>query len=305
MTCHFPQRRTLICLLPHFAEFPQTAMAREIEWMKANTTRNAVILARGLGTRMRKADPAAVLGSEETAAAEAGMKGMIPIGRPFLDYVISALADAGYERVCLVIGPEHGAVVEHYTPESPPTRIAIEFAIQEKPLGTADAVLAAEKFCSDESFIVLNSDNYYPAEALQSLRSIAPPAIVGFARSALIAGGNDLSGRVTRFGALTIDSEGILVSIVPRPGATVASSDGEVWASMNCWLFDARIFEACRRVPLSARNERELPQAVQLAIDTMNMRFKVVKIVKPVLDLSTRADIATVRAKLEHVKANL
>lgn len=269
------------------------------------STRNAVILARGLGTRMRRADPATVLGSKEAAAAEAGMKGMIPIGRPFLDYVISALAEVGYERVCLVIGPEHGAVVEHYEKESPPTRIAIEFAIQEKPLGTADAVLAAEKFCDNESFIVLNSDNYYPIEALRALRSTAAPAIVGFARSALIAGGNDLSDRVTRFGALTIDSDGFLVSIVPRPSVTVASNDGEVWASMNCWLFDSRIFEACRRVPRSARNEFELPQAVQLGVDTMDMRFMVVKIVKPVYDLSTRADIATVREKLSSVKVNL
>ena len=291
--------------MPRFAEFPQSAMTGDIEQMKSSTTRNAVILARGLGTRMRKADPSAVLGADEATAAEAGMKGMIPIGRPFLDYVISALADAGYERVCLVIGPEHAAVVEHYERESPPTRVAIEFAIQEKPLGTADAVLAAEKFCDDESFIVLNSDNYYPLEALQALRSTPPPAIVGFARSALIAGGNDLSDRVARFGALTIDSEGFLVSIVPRAGATVASNDGEVWASMNCWLFDSRIFEACRRVPLSARNELELPQAVQLAVDSMDMRFMVVKIVKPVLDLSTRADIATVRAKLEHLKVNI
>jgi glucose-1-phosphate thymidylyltransferase len=273
--------------------------------MKSDTPRKAVILARGLGTRMRKADASAVLGSEEAAAAEAGMKGMIPICHPFLDYVISALADAGYERVCLVIGPEHGAVVDHYEQESPPTRIAIEFAIQEKPLGTADAVLAAEKFCDDEPFIVLNSDNYYPIEALTALKSAPAPAIVGFARSALIADGNDLADRVARFGALTIDSEGFLVSIVPRPGVTVVSDDGEVWASMNCWLFDSRIFEACRRVAVSARNEFELPQAVQLGIDTMDMRFIVVKIVKPVFDLSTRADIATVRAKLLDVEISI
>lgn len=302
MTCPFSSKRNPVHFVPRFAEFPQSARTRDIEQMKTTSTRNAVILARGLGTRMRKADPSALLGSEEAAAAETGMKGMIPIGRPFLDYVISALADAGYERVCIVIGPEHGAVIEHYEQESPPTRIAIEFAIQEKPLGTADAVLAAEKFCDDESFIVLNSDNYYPIEALRALRTTDPPAVVGFARSALIAGGNDLSNRVTRFGALTIDSEGYLVSIVPRPGATVASNDGEVWASMNCWLFDSRIFEACRRVPYSARNELELPQAVQLAVDTMDMRFMVVKTVKPVFDLSTRADIATVREKLAAVE---
>lgn len=288
--------------VPQYAEFPQTAAICDIETMKPEATTKAVILARGLGTRMRKADPSVVLRSEDQAAADAGMKGMIPIGRPFLDYVISSLADAGYQRVCLVIGPEHGAVIDHYRNESPPTRIAVEFAIQERPLGTADAVLAAEKFCGTDPFIVLNSDNYYPVEALRELRTTIPPAIAGFARSALIAGGNDLSERVSRFGALTIDADGYLVSIVPRAGTTVAYNGGEVYASMNCWLFDSRIFDACRAVPLSSRNELELPQAVQLAIDTMQMRFIVVKVDKPVFDLSTRADIASVRNKLSGVE---
>ena len=69
--------------------------------------RTAVIMARGLGTRMRRADADATLSATQSAAAESGVKGMIPIRRPFLEYVISALADAGITDVVLVIGPEH------------------------------------------------------------------------------------------------------------------------------------------------------------------------------------------------------
>jgi dTDP-glucose pyrophosphorylase len=253
---------------------------------------------------MRKSDPSASLGDNQTAAADLGMKGMIPIGRPFLDYLISALADAGFERACLVIGPEHRAVVDHYTLNSRPQRIALDFAIQEKPLGTADAVLAAEKFCGSEPFVVLNSDNYYPASALEALRQAIPPAIAGFARSSLIADGNVPPDRVARFGALTIDGDGFLVRIVPRAGDQ-PDVDGEVYASMNCWLFDARIFDACRNVTMSPRNELELPRAVQLAIDTMEMKFNVVRLHLPVLDMSTRGDIASVEAKLKSINVRL
>jgi glucose-1-phosphate thymidylyltransferase len=249
---------------------------------------------------MRKADASAALDTGQSAAADKGMKGMIPIGRPFLDYLISALADAGYERVCLVIGPEHDAAVEHYTVKSPPTRISIDFRVQKEALGTADAVIAAQSFCGDDPFVVLNSDNYYPAEALRALSMAEPPAIAGFARRTLLEDGNVLPDRIARFGALSIDDDGYLVSIVPRPGSSVASSD-EVYASMNCWLFDSRIFEACRRVDLSPRNELELPRAVQLAIDTMAMRFKVLKFDLPVLDLSTRSDISGVQQRLKGV----
>ena len=70
----------------------------------------AVILARGLGTRMRQEDPGAGLSQAQKEVARSGIKALIPLGRPFLDYVLSGLADAGYRRVCLVIGPEHEAL---------------------------------------------------------------------------------------------------------------------------------------------------------------------------------------------------
>ena len=55
----------------------------------------AVLLARGLGSRMKQDGDAATITASQAAAAAAGSKGMMPIGsRPFLDYVLSALADA-------------------------------------------------------------------------------------------------------------------------------------------------------------------------------------------------------------------
>src|SRR6476659_9217481 len=109
-------------------------------------TNKAVILARGLGKRMRQADDRATIDAHQAAVADAGLKAMIPIGRPFLDYVLSALADVGFTDACIVIGPEHHQVREHYTRDVKPSRISIEFAEQPKALGTADAVLAAEEF---------------------------------------------------------------------------------------------------------------------------------------------------------------
>jgi glucose-1-phosphate thymidylyltransferase len=274
--------------------------------MSYSEVSKAVILARGLGTRMRRNDPStANLDAGQSQAADLGMKGMIPIGRPFLDYLLSSLADAGFTQVCLVIGPEHDAVISHYSGDSRPSRVSLEFAIQKKPLGTADAVIAAESFCEGDAFAVLNSDNYYPPQSLALLRAANPPAIVGFARSALLDDGNVDSSRVTRFGALSIDDAGFLIRIVPRQGDSIPEDGTEIYASMNCWLFDERIFDACRRVELSPRNELELPRAVQLGIDEMGMRFTVVRVAMPVLDLSTRADIHRVQQRLQSVDVRL
>ncbi len=45
----------------------------------------AVVLARGLGTQMRREDAGAALDDAQAAVAARGVKAMIPIGRPFLD----------------------------------------------------------------------------------------------------------------------------------------------------------------------------------------------------------------------------
>jgi glucose-1-phosphate thymidylyltransferase len=292
--------------VPQFADLPQSAAQGEIAAMTPAAVTKTVILARGLGKRMRKDDgESKSLDPGQARAADLGMKGMIPIGRPFLDYVLSSLADAGFTDVCLVIGPEHQAVVDHYTIASPPSRLSLAFAVQPEPLGTADAVLAAESFCGSDPFVVLNSDNYYPAAALSQLRETTPPAIVGFARAALIGEGNVAPDKVARFGALSFDEDGFLLRIVPRPDSPAVEPSDEVYASMNCWLFDRRIFEACRRVAMSPRHELELPRAVQLAIDEMGMRFKVVRVAMPVLDLSTRGDIYRVQQRLHSVNVRL
>jgi dTDP-glucose pyrophosphorylase len=272
--------------------------------MPIHNLQKAVILARGLGKRMRAESSSARLSADQAAAADQGVKAMIPIGRPFLDYVISGLADAGFAEVCLVIGPEHEALRKHYESDSVPVRVRLSFAIQERPLGTADAVLAVEGFAGGDAFAVLNSDNYYPPAALRAFRSIEPSAIAGFAVSGLLAG-NVPAERVTRFGALEVDAEGLLRRIVGNPEAAQRSTGGEIYASMNCWSFTPAIFEACRTVEMSARGELELTQAVQRAIDLGTMTFRVLLLRETVLDMSTRGDIASVAELLSTVRVEL
>ena len=275
---------------------------------KSETTK-VVILARGLGTRMRKPDDAAHLPTTQSAVADIGLKAMIPMatqtGRPFLDYLLSSLADAGFANACIVIGPEHGAVRDRYERDQVPTRISVTFAIQERALGTANAVLSAEDFVGDDSFAVLNSDNFYPREALDALHEIAEPTIIGFDREVLVKRGNVTPERTARFGALDIDSQGYLKRILIKPTDGMLQSGKPIYSSMNCFLFTKEIFRACRDVPLSARGEYELPQAVHLAIERREMRFRVVTVSAPVLDMSSRGDIARVSEYLEKVEVRL
>jgi glucose-1-phosphate thymidylyltransferase len=266
----------------------------------------AVILARGLGTRMRRADAGAALAEDQARVADTGLKAMIPIGRPFLDYVLSGLADAGLAEACLVIGPEHDAVREYYGGASAPARVRVAFAVQEKPLGTADAVAAAAGVVGSRDFLVLNSDNYYPVDAYRALAALDGPGLVAFERDAMIRDSNVPAERIRQFAVIRIGADESMLDIVEKPDEeTLASFGNDVYLSMNCWRFDASVLDACRRVPLSPRGERELTDAVRLARHEMGTRFRVVRMKAGVLDLSSRGDIAGVTGRLAGVEVRL
>jgi glucose-1-phosphate thymidylyltransferase len=255
---------------------------------------------------MRRGDAAAALTGAQNALADAGMKAMIPIGRPFLDYVLSGLADAGVRDVCLVIGPEHGRIRDYYERGVLLTRLRMTFAIQEAPRGTADALLAARDFAAEGPFLVLNADNYYPVDAYRALVRYAGPALPGFARASLLRDGNFEPARIRRFALLQVDADGFLADIVEKPDDLSFERMGEqALVSMNLWSFLPSIFRACERVAPSERGELELPGAVRLAVRELGERFRVLRVEGGVLDLSQRGDVATVAERLRHVAVTL
>ena len=247
---------------------------------------------------MRAADPAAILTDTQARAADAGLKAMMPIGgRPFLDYVLSALADAGVREAALVVAPDHELVRRHYQWNAP-ARLQVSFVVQPEPLGTANAILAAGPWTAGHPFLALNADNLYPAGVLRAVGCLPEPGFPAFRRGELVRSGNIRDEQVRAFAIVELDAQGYLARIVEKPDPQVVERAGDgALVSMNCWRFDARIFEACRDVPRSSRGEYELPQAVMLAVER-GVRFRAVPAAGAVLDLSRRGDAAEISRRL-------
>lgn len=269
---------------------------------RVNASR-VVILAAGRGTRMREARQDVVLDPAQAAMADLGLKAMIPLhGRPFLDYVLSALADAGYGNACLVVGREHDRFADYYTRIAPPSRINLTLAIQHVASGTADALASAESFTGSEPFVMINSDNYYRASTLRALRTLGEPGLIGFDSEHLQEGTNISADRLAKYAAVSVSPDGYLQRIVEKPDLDLLPSPASnLLISMNCWRFSPEIFTACRAIAPSARHELELADAVQYAVDALRVRFRVVSSDAAVLDLSNRTDIAPVAARLAAV----
>ena len=254
---------------------------------------------------MVKANHQAVLDAAQAATADTGVKAMIPIDRPFLDYILSVVAQAGFKKVALVIGPEHHELRDYYTNKLQTNTLQISFAVQQEPLGTADAVLAAEEFAAGEQFAMINSDNYYPLDALRQLRELACPGAAVFDRQSMFAGSNIEPERLAAFAVVRFDQDGYLQQIIEKPAPQLLDSlPDPVYICMNCLRFGPEIFEACRNIEPSPRGEFEIPDAVLYAMDKLGARFKIVPVKGAVLDLSYRADVGPVAEKLAGVEVN-
>jgi len=266
-------------------------------------TTQAVILARGLGTRMRNDSGAALDGSQARAAAS-GAKGMMPFARPFLDYVLSVLADAGIAEAVLVIGPppEDAAIREYFAATEAGRRVSIRFAVQREPRGTADALYAARDVVRPAPFLMLNSDNYYPLASFSALAAVGGAGLVAFEGETLVHESGIEPERVLRYALVDADTDGWLRAIYekPDPNHPLAQSS-QRWVSMNLWSFTPRIFDACARVVPSARGELELQDAVTISIRDFGERFRVIRMRGAVLDLSSRADVAFVGQRLASI----
>ena len=112
--------------------------------------KHAIILAGGLGTRLRDVVPDLP-------------KCMAPVaGRPFLFYVINQLRMQGIEEFVFSLGYKHELIEEYLTKEFP--TLSYKTVIETEPLGTGGAIYLSCKQVTAEKVLVANGDTLYNAD---------------------------------------------------------------------------------------------------------------------------------------------
>lgn len=270
-------------------------------------TGKAVVLARGLGTRMQEESDDAELDEDKARVAACGLKALMPLnGRPFLDYAVDRLVRAGARQICLVVAPEAEELRRVARRIGKAAGVSLVCAVQEEPLGTADAVLAAAEFIGNDEFTMVNGDNLFPVAALRRVVRAADEGCVlgAFAREELVAAGNIAPERVRGFAVVQCDEHGQLVDIVEKPERPEDyARDGRVLVSMNLYRFTPGILDSCREVePDPRRGELELTAAVGAMARSGRTPFRVVLCRGPVYDLTRREDVPTLERALRGQK---
>ena len=189
------------------------------------TARAAVILAAGQGTRMKSPIPKML--------HRVG-------GRTLLDRVIDTVLETGCERVVVVVGTHSPVVRERVEARLGPAAIAV----QDPPLGTGHAVLAAGQALADFAgdVMVVNGDcpllQPEDLDPLFSLRAAgADLALLGFRPADALLYGRILSG----------PDDQVLRIVEARDASPGELAVGDCYAGMLC-ADRAQLFDWLSRI---------------------------------------------------------
>lgn len=155
---------------------------------------DAIILAGGEGKRLRH-------------VVSDVPKPMAPVaGRPFLEYLIQKLKDAGAGKIVLSVGYKADAIRKHFGDGSR-FGVSISYVEEKELLGTGGAIrYAAEKGGVGDEFLVLNGDSYFDVDlqalarahkASKAVGTLALRRVVNPHRSGVVE--LDAEGRITKF----------------------------------------------------------------------------------------------------------
>jgi bifunctional UDP-N-acetylglucosamine pyrophosphorylase / glucosamine-1-phosphate N-acetyltransferase len=202
----------------------------------------AVILAAGQGTRM-KSDLPKVLHEA--------------CGRPLVQYVLEAARAAGARRQVVVVGYQADRIRSALAGQED-----VEFAMQERQLGTGDAVKAARPLLNDHAGPVLVLAGDMPLVTPRSLSRLldeqarhAAACVVGTAETEQ----NQGLGRIVR------DADGTFLRIVEERDATDAEKQiREI--NTGCYAFDGpALFEALDAIqPANDQEEYYLTDCAEI-----------------------------------------
>jgi D-glycero-alpha-D-manno-heptose 1-phosphate guanylyltransferase len=153
-----------------------------------------IILAGGLGTRLRSAVPDLP-------------KCMAPVnGKPFLVYVMEGFIQQGITDYILSLGYKSEAVIDYLEQHTFSVPVNLQYSIEQEPLGTGGAVKKALSLTNGKEVLVTNGDTLFTADVsqLQAFHqsrqadcTLALKPMFNFDRYGVVA--LDEEGRITLF----------------------------------------------------------------------------------------------------------
>lgn len=213
-----------------------------------------IILAGGSGTRLYP-------------ITQGISKQLLPIyDKPMIYYPLSVLMLAGIQDILIITTSEDNNSFKRLLKDGNQWGIKIQYAIQEKPEGIAQAFLIGEKFLYGETACLILGDNIFHGAGLTNM-------LLDAKFNAIDENATVFGYRVNdpeRYGVAEIDEMGYCISIEEKPKKPKSN-----YAVTGLYFYPSDVVEKAKQIKPSDRGELEITTLNQMYIkeDRLNMEI--------------------------------
>lgn len=227
-----------------------------------------IILAGGSGTRLYP-------------VTKAISKQMLPIyDKPMIYYPMSVLMLAGIKDILIISTPRDIVGFEELFKDGSDLGLNIQYAVQEKPNGLAEAFIIGEEFIGKDNVCMILGDNIFYGQNFSN----------NLKEAAALKSGACVFGYYVQnpkaFGVVEFNKDGKVISIEEKPEEPKSK-----YAVPGLYFYDNTVVEKAKAVKPSARGEIEISDLNQKYLEEGNLKVNLFGRGMAWLDTGTHASM--------------